>query len=157
MIVGVAIAGVVLGFLLGRSDARQRHMVRDRAMKMARKALDWAGKMSRHLRNLAQGAVVEGGRLLGPREGAEEAPDEVLEARVRSALGREARQVRAIEVEVHGGRVKLSGPVQADEHEAAVASVERVRGVNEVEDHLTLQPSEATAQPSEAPGARSES
>jgi osmotically-inducible protein OsmY len=163
VIVGVAIAGVVLGFLLGRSDARQRHMARDRALKMARKALEWAGKMGRNLRNLAQGVAVEGGRLLEPQEVPDEAPDEVLEARVRSALGREARQVRAIEVEVHGGHVKLSGPVQADEHEAAVASVERVRGVSEVEDRLSVQPSEASAQPSdipaprasEAPGARS--
>jgi hypothetical protein len=79
-----------------------------------------------HALRQIEDAIEVGGRDLGNRAGGliaeagsqrrrDEAPDEVIEARVRSKLGRVVSHPRAIEVTARGGRVTLRGPVLAAE------------------------------------------
>jgi hypothetical protein len=66
------------------------------------------------------------------------APDDVIEARVRSALGRVVSHPRALHVNVRAGRAVLSGPILADEVENLLETVNTVRGVLEVENQLEV-------------------
>ncbi len=64
--------------------------------------------------------------------------DRTLLERVRAELGRATRHVRALDVDVQDGAVKLSGPVLALEREAILAAAAGVRGVCEVLDALEV-------------------
>src|SRR5262249_46860052 len=55
--------------------------------------------------------------------------------RVRAAIGRVVSHPHAIEVEVHGGKVALRGPILGDEAQVALRTA-AVRGVTEVLDRL---------------------
>jgi hypothetical protein len=72
------------------------------------------------------------------RFSADDASDEVLAERVRSALGRAVSHPRAIDVLASGGRITLVGDVLAREHGELLATVSDVRGVVGVEDHLSV-------------------
>jgi putative phosphoribosyl transferase len=65
--------------------------------------------------------------------------DTVLEARVRSELGRLVSNPGAIQVTAEQGRVTLAGSVLASEVERLVAGVEGVRGVREVANRMEAQ------------------
>jgi hypothetical protein len=65
--------------------------------------------------------------------------DTVLEARVRSKLGRASTHAGAIGVASMDGVVTLTGPVRAHEHGTVRRAVERVNGVIGVIDYLTEQ------------------
>jgi hypothetical protein len=67
---------------------------------------------------------------------AAEVPDAVLEARVRSRLGRVTSHSGPIEVVADKDRVVLSGTVLAGEAEAILAQVAATRGVRSVADRL---------------------
>ncbi|HXG89213.1 MAG TPA: BON domain-containing protein [Vicinamibacterales bacterium] len=63
--------------------------------------------------------------------------DVVIEARVRSSLGRVTSHPGTVGVASIDGMVTLTGPVLAAEHAAICRAVGRVRGVGEVIDQLT--------------------
>ncbi|HUS64633.1 MAG TPA: SRPBCC family protein [Kofleriaceae bacterium] len=62
--------------------------------------------------------------------------DRVLAARVRAALGRAASHPCAVEVDVDGSCVTLSGPVLASEAEEILERAGRTAGVEELVDNL---------------------
>jgi len=66
------------------------------------------------------------------------APDDVIEARVRSALGHVVSHPRSIRVVVQGGQVVLSGPILAREVEGLLETVDAVRGVLAVENQMEI-------------------
>jgi len=66
------------------------------------------------------------------------APDDVIEARVRSALGRVVSHPRSLHVAVRAGQAVLSGPILADEVEDLLETVNSVRGVLGVENQLEI-------------------
>jgi osmotically-inducible protein OsmY len=134
ILVGAAIAGTFLGFILGRTDRRRRKLMQDQALSITRTAAGAAGRVARDLRNRALGYLAVSARLFERGE----VIDEVLEARVRSALGREVRHLRAIEIAARDGHVTLSGPIPGADHQAALDCVRGVRGVSEVEDRLSV-------------------
>jgi BON domain len=91
----------------------------------------------RHMResgNRSAGATAE----LSARLKRDQAGDEIVQDRVRSALGRVASQPDAIKVSVYVRRVILNGPVPAAELDSILRSVARVRGVREVENQLEV-------------------
>jgi uncharacterized membrane protein len=71
----------------------------------------------------------------------DQADDEVMHERIRSAIGRVVSHPGAIAVSVSEGRVTLRGHALTDEVDELIRQVERVRGVrevdNEVETHRT--------------------
>jgi len=66
------------------------------------------------------------------------APDDVIEARVRSALGHVVSHPRSVRVVVRDGRVVLSGPILAREVESLIETVDAVRGVLAVENQMEI-------------------
>ncbi len=71
----------------------------------------------------------------------------MLEARVRSAIGRAVSNPSAIEVRAENGRITLSGPVLTAEVSELLATVRGVRGVQEVSNQL-----QTREQPGNVPG-----
>src|SRR5262245_8422149 len=113
---------------------RRRAIIRDK-LAHARHLLARAlGIMSRDLSNRAHGMLAKGNHLFEH----EEVSNEVVSARVRAKLGRSVSHPHAISVTVSDRRVTLSGPILAHEVGRALAGVSSVRGVKEVENHLTI-------------------
>ncbi|WP_406699096.1 BON domain-containing protein [Singulisphaera sp. Ch08] len=66
------------------------------------------------------------------------APDDVIEARARAALGHVVSHPRSLRVVVRDGRAMLSGPILAHEVETLMETVRTVRGVLVVENQLEV-------------------
>jgi uncharacterized membrane protein len=113
---------------------RRRALVRDQLVHAGHLFKRAMGITSRDLSHRAYGVLAEGNHLFHR----EEVSDEVLEARVRAKIGRSVSHPHAISVTVNDGRVRLSGPVLADEVNRMLSGVWSVRGVKEVEDLLTV-------------------
>jgi osmotically-inducible protein OsmY len=122
---------------------RRRALLRDRAMRFVRDAADAATGLACDLSNRASGVRARLQQL--QQRGAESSVDDtVLEARVRSSLGRVTSNPGAIQVTSVSGVVTLTGPVLASEHDAVYRTVSRVPGVAPVIDRLTLHESAAS-------------
>ena len=130
------ILGAGLMYLLDPAKGRlRRGLIRDQGVHVTHEAeglVDRLGSSSRHLRNRMRGAVLETrARMRG-----EEVPNSVLEARVRSEIGRIATNPGSIRVVADGGLVTLSGQVLQSELQTLLARVEAVRGVEELQSNL---------------------
>jgi hypothetical protein len=115
------------------SGRRRRALLRDQTVRLVNDCTDWCTGLTRDLRNRASGVRA---RLRPLDQGVVD--DEVLEARVRTALGRATSHPGAIDVISVNGIVTLTGPVLANEHDAIWRAVSRVAGVQDVIDQLTL-------------------
>ena len=135
VILGAAAAGAALAYFFDPvRGARRRSMVRDQIVHLRARADDAVGTTVRDVGNRARGLVA------GVRERVTrgDADDAVIEARVRTALGRVVSHPSAIDVHVEFGNVTLSGPVLAAEVDDLLSAVRGVRGVEEVEDQLEV-------------------
>ena len=129
---GIGLGAALLYLLDPDRGARRRALARDKAVHFGRVAGERLGARSRGLRNRAQGLAARARRA----KSEEVTGGDVLEARVRSEIGRAARNPGAIHVAARGGRITLTGPVLAKEKEALIACAEAVPGVEQVEDRL---------------------
>ncbi len=121
-----AMAGAGLMFLLDpNGGGRRRAWVRDKAVRGFNVSRHAANVVGRDLRNRSAGVAAEARHLLH-----REVPsDDVLEARVRSVLGRCCSHPSAIEVRCMDGECTLSGPILSSEVQRVVKRVEHIRGV----------------------------
>lgn len=111
---------------------RRRVMLRNKAKHLNRVATETTGKVGRDLRNRAAGVVSEAKSLFRT----EEITDDVLEARIRSKLGRVVSHPHAVEAKAVEGRVILSGKIVSDEVHPLLDSVAEIRGVKNIENRL---------------------
>jgi CBS domain-containing protein len=134
--VGIGTACAVLGTFLAdpRLGRRRRALAADKLGHVTRASRHEVEKARRRLRNRF------GGMLTVMRSRLEKEPvdDEILQERVRAALGRISRHPSAIQVEATEGRVSLWGPVLEEEHRRVVRHTRWVRGVTGVDDHLDV-------------------
>jgi uncharacterized membrane protein len=86
------------------------------------------------LRQRARGLAAEASARLNH----EPVDDDVLSARVRSRIGRLVSHPGLLGVTARSGRLTLDGPILADEVEALLAAVGRVRGVASVDNRLEV-------------------
>jgi osmotically-inducible protein OsmY len=129
-------AGAGLMYLLDpRHGRRRRAQLRDRAAHLRNKTNDMLDTTSRDLQHRAEG-VASRLRFRGRRP--RETNDQVLEARVRSELGRVVSHPSSIQVLASGSSVQLRGPILAREVEPLLAAVRSVKGVKQVEDRLEV-------------------
>jgi uncharacterized membrane protein len=144
LLIGGIGLGTGLMYLLDPDRGRRRRAsLRDRALHTAHSVENWSETTARDVRNRAQGVAAEA-RARFVRE---EISDEVMVARVRSAMGRVVSHPHAVQVRADGGRIILAGPVLAEEADRLIATVTRVRGVRGVESRLELHP-----EPGNVPG-----
>lgn len=113
---------------------RRRALIRDQAISLVRNSDEAIDKASRDFRNRFRGMWAETAALFS----GDDAPDWVIEERVRAELGRVSRHSSAIEVNSQAGHVRLSGPILADEVERILAYVSKVRGVRGVDNRLEV-------------------
>lgn len=127
-------AGAALAYWLDpQRGNRRRALTRDKAAHALRVQQRMLERGARDLAHRARG--------LGPRLShlrSDHPSDEVLIARVRSALGRHTSHAHAIRVAADEGEVILEGPVLADEVDGVLRAVRRVRGVRQVHDALEI-------------------
>ena len=139
---GDFLAGMVVGaglmYLLDPDRGRRRRaLVRDQVVSAGHEIGDLGETLSaqaRHLRNRAAGLAAEAqARFRG-----EEVDDFILEARVRSEIGRAVANPGAIHVTARNGNLTLTGPVLAHEVADLLSAVRSVRGVEDVHDRLEV-------------------
>lgn len=114
---------------------RRRALVRNEAVHISRITANAAGKTRRDVRNHLHGAFAEVESLFlknGP------VSNDVLEARVRSRLGRVVSHPSALEVKAVDGLIVLSGPIVADEAHPLLDAVTGIRGVKNIENRLEV-------------------
>src|SRR4029453_14878962 len=130
---GSVLAGVGLMYFLDRErGGRRRALLKDKLSRGLNATADAAGKTGRDLRNRARGVVAQARSLAG----SEPVSNDVLEARVRSKIGRVVSHPHSIVVTASGGVVSLAGPVLAREVDDLISCVSKVSGVNDVENRL---------------------
>ena len=113
---------------------RRRAQIRDKFESIKNQADDNIDVAMTDMRNRTRGFFADMMAMVDQ----EEAPDWLLEERVRARLGRNVGHAGAIEVKAEGGRVTLSGPILAHEVDRAVTRVAKVRGVRSVDNQLTV-------------------
>lgn len=113
---------------------RRRALLFDQVDHAKHCAEDFFDKAQRDLNNRAVGAKAEAQALFQR----DHADDRVIEARVRSTLGRYSSHPHALRVESWDGKVALSGQVLDDEVSDLLRAVRRVRGVRSVENRMEV-------------------
>lgn len=131
---GLGLGATLMYFLDAGRGARRRALVRDKLVRTVNVAGDAAGTALRDTSNRARGIAAEARTRLW-RNGAD---DRVIEARVRSELGRIVSHPGAIFALVEDGHVTLAGDVLASEVERLMDVVGRVRGVTGVTSQLRV-------------------
>lgn len=131
--VGAAGVGAVLMYLFDPDRGkRRRALLRNKAEHGTRIAVDAAGKTHRDVRNHLQGLVAELESLFCT----EDVTDEVLEARVRSKMGRIVSHPHALRVKAADGIVTLRGPILSDEVHPLLELITGVSGVRNIDNRL---------------------
>jgi hypothetical protein len=113
---------------------RRRALFQDQLASQLRCVSNSFDKGVRDLRQRAQGFVCEMQSCLA----GEAVDDRTLRERVRSKLGRYVGHPGAIEVQVHDGRVALSGPILANEVERLCDMIRGMHGVRSVDHQLDV-------------------
>jgi osmotically-inducible protein OsmY len=130
------VAGFVLGgatvALVGRR--RQRALLRDKSLSLAKDAAGAAKRRTRDLRHRLRGVVYETKSRLSQ----DDVPDDILVERVRAQLGRPVSHPRAIDVRAQEGCVILAGPILADEVDDLIQQISRIAGVRSIRSELDL-------------------
>ncbi len=131
-LVGIAIGGALMYALDPQLGHRRRMLARDKMAKAVHRTGRAMGATSRDVAHRATGLAAS----LHSRFFDREAPDEVIEARVRARLGRVSSHPAAIEATVRNGVATLTGPALRNEVDEVVRGVSSVRGVTDVDNRL---------------------
>ena len=130
---GVSAVGMAaMYFLDPNRGARRRGLVGNQFSRTTTRAPRMMKAAGQDLANRAYGMLAEATNLFR----SDAAPDQVIEARVRSKMGREISHPGAVHVSVRDGNVTLEGDVLEREEPALLACVNKVRGVKSVENRL---------------------
>jgi uncharacterized membrane protein len=136
-VAGFASGAATMYFLDPARGARRRAIVTDKVTSTGSHLPDAMRKTAKDVSNRAQGLWAETINLFSN----DEPSDQVLEARVRSKMGRVSSHPHAIKVVARNGEVTLSGPILAHEIDRLMRCVNGVRGVsnvvNDLESHKT--------------------
>lgn len=126
-------AGVLTAYLFDPERGRgRRARIGDRVTSAANRVPDAVGVAARDIANRARGAWAEATGLFT----SDNASDQVIEARVRSKLGRVVSHPHAVRSTSRGGNVTLEGVILAREVPGLVKAVMEVPGVRTVDCRL---------------------
>lgn len=138
LLTGLMMGAGLMYYLDPDRGRRRRSMLRDQFVHLSHQTEGALDTAARDMRNRAVGVAAEARSKVRPGEVS--AP--VLEARVRTEIGRLVSHPGSIEVMAEDdGTVTLRGPVLAEEARQLVAGVEAVNGVRDVVDRLSVHPS----------------
>jgi len=131
----VVATAVAAAFLVADPKIARRRigLLRDRISHLRRTAPEALPKAARDLSNRLRG--LEARARIDPSQPVD---DDLLEARIRTSLGRVPGHVGGVGVRVRDGRVTLTGPVLVDDLPTLLAAVAAVPGVVAVDNQLTV-------------------
>jgi hypothetical protein len=132
-------AGAALMYLYDpQSGRRRRGLMRDKLLHGKRLLREGAASTGRDVTNRATGIWASFLSLFAEET---EVPDQVIESRVRSRLGRVVTHPAWIQVQADHGRLKVAGHVPSREKDRLHRTVTSIRGVDQVdEDDLVIDP-----------------
>ena len=141
------IGGIALGALaMYLSDPvkgrRRRAMAQDKVRSMTNRTGDTLGRVMRDAGSRLTGLQAQASRLVNQRN-YKPLDNHVLEARVKSKLGRFVSNAHQLDVIADEGCVTLRGPVLADERQHLLKMVAGIPGVEDVRDRLDAYDDEA--------------
>jgi osmotically-inducible protein OsmY len=132
MVLGT-LGGAALMYLMDPEKGnRRRALLRDQINKFMHTAAERTEGAIENIADRAQGAAAEARRSLSN----EQVSDDVMIARVRSAMGHVLSNAHEVEVTSNGGIVTLTGSVPNAEVQTLVNTVKAVPGVHSVENRL---------------------
>lgn len=128
-------AGALLMYGLDPDHGKRRRAIaRDKMASACRTTSERAQATFKDARNRTYGLYAEGRKRFGKQA----VSDDILQARVRSKLGRYTRYPHAIEVSVNQGNVRLRGPALAQDADRLITQIARLRGVQAIDNDLQL-------------------
>lgn len=128
-----AFAGVnAMYFFDPERGRRRRAWARDKAIHVMRESERTFDRGVRDFANRVQGAVCETAGVLIPRS----IPDEILQERIRTRLGRLLTHPGSVEVTVKDGQVTLAGVALTDEMPRLLASLRCVAGMKSLDNRI---------------------
>ncbi len=133
---GLALGAALMFLLDPRGGRRRRALIRDRLVRGDHQLSHTTDELSARFSNKMKGIAAETRK----RFSSQDVDDSVLEARVRSSIGRVLSNPGAIAVLADVGSVTISGPVLASEVSDLLDCVKSVPGVHEVHSQLTVRP-----------------
>jgi uncharacterized membrane protein len=132
ILAGIGTGAAAMYFLDPDRGARRRAIAGDKVASSVRRLPRAFRVTKQDIANRAQGVWAETQHLFSQ----DDASDDVVEARVRSKMGRIVSHPHAIRVAVSDGKVYLTGPILADEVKTLLKCARSIAGVRSVEDHL---------------------
>ncbi len=134
MLGGMGLGAMLMYMFDPQRGRRRRSVTRDRMLSALRDGMRGLDVGRRDLGNRMRGQVAE----MRIRFNGEMVPDSVLEARVRSRIGRVVSHPRAVHVNAEDGVVHLTGPVLTYEVNDLLRTVSSVPGVKETTHQLDI-------------------
>ncbi len=132
ILLGMGVGAALMYALDPQQGNRRRALARDKVAKAVHHTGRAVGATSRDVAHRATGLAAS----VQSRFFEDNAPDEVVEARVRARLGRLSTHPGSIEVTAQDGVITLRGPVFTREMASVVRGISSVRGVERIENHL---------------------
>ena len=129
---GAAIGAGLMYVLDPVAGRRRRALIRDKAVSALYDGEEFLEGAVEDLRNRARGMAAEFTSNLRN----EPVEDFALHDRIRALMGRIVSHPRAVQVNVNGGVVTLSGPIFSDEAPKLIYAVSALRGVKGLENRL---------------------
>lgn len=134
--VAAAVGAAIMYLFDPETGRRRRAQLRDKAEASRHDMQDLAEKQAKRITDRMQGIAAKVRSATGL--GKPSADDDTVAERVRAEMGRLVGHPGAIDVAVVGGRVWLSGHILSSEHEALLAAVRGIAGVQDIDDRLTV-------------------
>lgn len=128
---GIALGALVMYIADPSQGRRRRAQLQDKVSHMTHATTRMMDQTLHDALNRWSGVQASAMRLLSPRQ-AKPIDDHVLEARVRSRLGRAMSDVQDVKVHVHQGEVSLSGDLGRNAKDKVLRLVAAIPGVESV-------------------------
>ena len=135
LIGGMALGALAMYMTDPSQGRRRRALMQDKMTSATHKTSQLMNQTLRDTRNRLTGLQAEARKMITSRQ-AKPIDDHVLEARVRSRLGRAMPHLENIEVSAQEGVVSLSGNIPQDEEDRLLEAVEAIPGVEGVRCNL---------------------
>ncbi len=128
---GIALGAIAMYIADPVQGRRRRALLQDKLTHFTNSTSRLMDQTLHDAHNRWSGLQASAMRMISPRQ-AKPIDDHVLEARVRSRLGRAMSHMRDIEVHAHQGAVTLSGNLDSEEQEKVLRLVAAIPGVESV-------------------------
>lgn len=128
---GIALGALAMYIADPVQGRRRRALIQDKLTHVTHSTSRLMDQTLHDAHNRWSGLQASAIRMISPRQ-AKPIDDHVLEARVRSRLGRAMSHMREVEVHAHQGAVTLSGNLDSEEQEKVFRLVAAIPGVESV-------------------------